>query len=194
MQTLIFATSNKGKLAELRALLGEGWVVKSASDFPHLPEVEEDRDTFEGNAAKKAHAFAEALGLWALADDSGLCVDALDGRPGVYSARYADGDDARISRLLKELEGTPEAARTGRFVCSMCLAGPAGQERFSRGLCEGRIGFEKRGSNGFGYDPIFYLPDGRTLAEYSRDEKSAISHRGAAFRQILPAIAELAGT
>jgi XTP/dITP diphosphohydrolase len=191
MQALIFATTNQGKLAELRALLGEGWEVKSAADFPHLPEVEEDRDTFEGNAAKKAHAFASALGLWALADDSGLCVDALDGRPGVWSARYGADDQARIARLLGELSPTPEAARTARFVCALCLAGPEGEEKRSFGTCEGRIGLEQRGSNGFGYDPIFYLPDGRSLAEYTRDEKSAISHRGAAFRAMLPALRAL---
>lgn len=191
MQTLVFATSNAGKLAELRALLGAGWLVKSAADFPHVPEVEEDRDTFEGNASKKAHAFASALGLWALADDSGLCVDALDGRPGVFSARYGDSDEHRISKLLGELAKTPDERRTARFVCVLALASPDGREQLTRGTCEGRIGHQKRGSNGFGYDPIFYLPDGRALAELSRDEKSAISHRGAAFRLMLPSITRL---
>lgn len=189
--SLVFATTNQGKLSELRALLGPSWIVKSAADFPHLPEVEEDRDTFEGNAAKKAHAFAEALGLWALADDSGLCVDALRGGPGVFSARYGVSDDARIARLLGDLMQVPDAERTARFVCAMALAGPQGEERATRGACEGRIGHEPRGTNGFGYDPIFYLADGRSMAELSKDEKSAISHRGAAFRLIVPHIEAL---
>lgn len=189
--SLVFATTNQGKLTELRALLGPSWIVKSAADFPQLPDVEEDRDTFEGNAAKKAHAFAQALGLWALADDSGLCVDALHGGPGVFSARYGASDDARIARLLGDLKQVPDAQRTARFVCAMALAGPRGEERATRGACEGRIGYEPRGTNGFGYDPIFYLADGRSMAELSTDEKSAISHRGAAFRLIVPQIEAL---
>lgn len=189
--SLVFATTNQGKLSELRALLGPSWIVKSAADFPHLPEVEEDRDTFEGNAAKKAHAFAQALGLWALADDSGLCVDALHGGPGVFSARYGVSDDARIARLLGELLLVSDAERTARFVCAMALAGPHGEERATRGACEGRIGHQPMGTNGFGYDPIFYLANGRSMAELSKDEKSAISHRGAAFRLIVPQIEAL---
>jgi XTP/dITP diphosphohydrolase len=190
-RTIVFASSNKGKAAELRALLGEDWVVKTAADFPQLPEVDEDRDTFEGNAAKKAQAFASALGLWALADDSGLCVDALGGRPGVYSARYAADEAARIARLLKELDGVPDAQRTARFECALCLAGPRGQQQLTRGTCAGRIGHVPKGTNGFGYDPVFLFADGRTLAELSRDEKSAVSHRGAAFRLMLPHLARL---
>lgn len=181
-RVIVFASSNRGKADEVRALLGSSWVVKTAADFPHLPEVDEDRDTFEGNASKKAHAFARALKHWALADDSGLCVDALGGRPGVHSARYAPTDGERITRLLKELEGV--ASRSARFECALCLAGPDGQEHLTRGRCEGGIGFVPRGTHGFGYDPIFLMPDGRTLAELSRDEKSAVSHRGAAFRQM----------
>lgn len=190
-RSLVFATSNQGKLRELRVLLGPAWTVLSASDFPHLPEVEEDAPTFEGNAAKKAHAFARALGLWALADDSGLCVDALEGRPGVLSARYAATDGARIARLLEELTEVPEARRTARFVCAMALVSPDGAERMTRGTCEGRIGHLAKGSHGFGYDPVFYLPDGRSLAELSTEEKSAVSHRGAAFRLIVPHIEAL---
>lgn len=191
-RTLVFATTNQGKVGELRALLGEGWVVQTAADFPHLPEVEEDRDTFEGNAQKKAQAFAAALGLWALADDSGLCVDALDGRPGVHSARYGADDRGRIARLLAELQGVPAERRGARFECALCLAGPGGAPlEVTRGRCLGAIGFEPRGSHGFGYDPVFVFPDGRTLAELSRDEKSAVSHRGAAFRALLPLLERL---
>jgi|APLak6261675434_1056106.scaffolds.fasta_scaffold01335_5 XTP/dITP diphosphohydrolase len=186
MRTLVFASSNKGKIAELQALLGAGWVVKSAVDFPEIPEVAEDRDTFEGNAAKKAHTFAKATGLWALADDSGLVVDALDGRPGVYSARYAPTEPERIAKLLEELEGVPPERRTARFQCVLCLAYPDGTERFTSGTCEGRIAFAPRGTHGFGYDPVFELPNGKMMAELTKDEKSALSHRGHAFRAMLP--------
>ena len=184
MKTLVFGSSNHGKVLELEALLGPAWLVKSAAEFPGLGEVEEDRDTFEGNAAKKAHAFADHSGSIALADDSGLVVDALDGRPGVYSARYAPTAEERIRKLLGELAGVPEEKRTARFVCVLCLAAPGGVEFFARGTCEGRIGLDPRGTGGFGYDPVFLLPDGRSMAELSRDEKSAISHRGAAFREM----------
>ena len=188
MRELVFASSNAGKLRELQALLGDGWSVKSAKDFPEIPEVDEDRDTFEGNAAKKAHTFAKATGLWALADDSGLVVDAMDGRPGVDSARYALTEAERIEKMLGELKGVPLEKRTARFVCSLCLASPSGEERFTRGTCEGAIGFERKGSHGCGYDPIFVLPNGKTMSELSVDEKSALSHRGPAFRAMLPQI------
>lgn len=186
MRQVVFASSNAGKIKELQALLGEGWSVKSASDFPHIPEVIEDAATFEGNAAKKAHAFARATGLWALADDSGLVVDALQGRPGVFSARYAPTEAERIQKLLAELKDVPQAQRTARFVCVLCLASPAGEERFTTGSCEGSIGYAPQGEHGFGYDPIFVLPQGKTMSELTRDEKSALSHRGHAFRAMLP--------
>ncbi|MDP2272031.1 MAG: RdgB/HAM1 family non-canonical purine NTP pyrophosphatase [Archangium sp.] len=186
MRTVVFASSNAGKLRELQALLGEGWLVKSAQDFPEIPEVDEDADTFEGNAAKKARTFAKATGLWALADDSGLVVDALGGRPGVYSARYAPTEPERIEKLLAELKDVPPAKRTARFVCVLCLASPSGEERFTRGTCEGVIGLTRKGTHGFGYDPVFELPNGKTMSELTRDEKSALSHRGHAVRAMLP--------
>lgn len=186
MRQLVFASSNPGKIKELQALLGEGWEVKSAKDFPQIPEVIEDADSFEGNAAKKARTFAKETGLWALADDSGLVVDAMGGRPGVYSARYAPTEGERISKMLGELQGVPSERRSARFVCVLCLAMPSGEERLTRGTCEGSIGFAPKGSQGFGYDPIFVLPDGKTMSELSREEKSAISHRGNAFRAMLP--------
>lgn len=191
MRELVFASSNAGKIKELQALLGEAWRVKSARDFPHIPEVVEDAPTFEGNAAKKAHAFARATGLWALADDSGLVVDALDGRPGVYSARYAPTESERIDKLLGEMKAVPAERRTARFRCVLCLASPGGEERFTTGACEGVIGFERKGVHGFGYDPVFVLPSGKTMSELSRDEKSALSHRGHAFRAMLPHLAAL---
>jgi XTP/dITP diphosphohydrolase len=188
LQTLVFATGNAGKLKELEALLGDEWRVKSAKDFPEIAEVIEDADTFEGNAAKKAHAFAKATGLPALADDSGLVVDALGGAPGVYSARYAPTESERIDKLLGAMNGKTE--RTARFVCVLCLARPDGTEIFARGTCEGVIGTERRGANGFGYDPVFMMPSGKSMAELTRDEKSAVSHRGNAFRLMLPALQE----
>jgi len=191
MRTLVFASSNAGKIAELKALLGDAWLVKSAADFPSIPEVDEDRDTFEGNAAKKAHTFAKATGAWALADDSGLEVDALGGRPGVYSARYAPTVEERNQKLLGELQGVADPQRTARFRCVLCLAFPDGSERLTSGVCEGRIGHAPKGTHGFGYDPIFVLPSGKTMAELTRDEKSALSHRGAAFRQMKAVLEEL---
>lgn len=192
MRTLVFASSNKGKIAELKALLGDAWDVKSASDFPQIPEVDEDRDTFEGNAAKKAHTFAKATGVWALADDSGLEVDALQGRPGVYSARYAPTEEERIEKMLGELQGVPDEKRTARFRCVLCLAFPDGTERFAKGTCEGAIGHAPRGTHGFGYDPIFVLPGGKTMSELTRDEKAGLSHRGHAFRKLKTVLDELA--
>lgn len=189
MRTLVFATTNAGKLRELRGLLGDGWEVKSAADFPRVPEVEEDGDTFEANAEKKARAFAEATGLLALADDSGLCVDALHGAPGVYSARYGRSDAQRVMRLLAELDGTPVAERAAHFECALCLWAPDGPRGSTHGRCDGRIALAPRGDGGFGYDPVFELPDGRTLAELTPDEKSAVSHRGQAFRRLVSLLA-----
>ncbi len=190
-RTLVVATSNRGKVRELEGLMGAGWTLRTALDFPHLPEVAEDAPTFEGNAALKAHAFARALGCWALADDSGLCVDALGGRPGVLSSRYAPTDAARMARLLEELKGVPDQRRTARFECALCLAGPSGEECFTRGTCEGWIGHAPRGAHGFGYDPLFEVGGGRTLAELSPEEKAACSHRGKALRAMVSELERL---
>ena len=184
---LLFATTNAGKLRELRGLVGEGVEVVSLKDLPPLPEPREDGETFEENALKKARAYCEATGLPALADDSGLCVDALGGRPGVHSARYAEGDDrARYEKLLGELTGVPEAQRTAHFVCVLCFLVPGGEPRFERGECEGRIGHAPRGAHGFGYDPVFLLTADKTMAELTSEQKASISHRGAAFRKMRP--------
>lgn len=192
MNLLLFATTNQGKLAELRALVGAEFSVLSAADFPSVGEVEEDQPTFDGNALKKARAFAAASGLWALADDSGLCVDALQGRPGVHSARYGSSDAARVHRLLDELKGVEPQRRSARFICALALVSPGGEISMTTGTCEGRIGEVPKGTNGFGYDPIFVLPSGKTMAELTREEKSAISHRGAAFRSMLPNLRRIA--
>jgi XTP/dITP diphosphohydrolase len=190
-RTLVFATTNKGKLIELRNLVGDDWSLRGSADFPEVGEIVEDQETFEGNAIKKATVFARHSGNWALADDTGLCVDALDGRPGVQSARYAADDAARIARLLGELKLVSRDRRTARFVCVLALVSPAGEVFTSRGTCEGLIGETPKGRNGFGYDPIFELASGACLAELSLEEKSRLSHRGAAFRGMAAHLSKL---
>jgi XTP/dITP diphosphohydrolase len=191
---LLFATHNAGKLRELRQLVGSLFEVVSLGDLPEMPEVREDESTFEGNARKKATAYARASGLPSLADDSGLCVDALGGRPGVLSARYVPGSDAdRVAKLLEEVRGVPEAQRGAEFRCALSLALPDGEHVIETGRCAGRIGTAPRGQNGFGYDPIFVLPkQGRTMAELTSEEKSQVSHRGEAFRRMRPHLVALA--
>ena len=188
MMELVVATRNKGKLKELGALL-EGLVstVRSAAEFPDFPETVEDGATFEANALKKAREAMHHTGLPALADDSGLVVDTLDGRPGVISARFAgegatDADNNR--KLLAELAGIPAGERQGAFVCVMAYVDPDGTERTFSGRVGGLILTEARGDGGFGYDPLF-LVDGfcSTMAELSLEEKNRISHRGQALQQ-----------
>ena len=180
---LLIATRNAGKMKEIRAILElPGVEVVGADELPGLPDVIEDRDTFEGNATKKAVEMAAASGLLTLADDSGLEVDALGGEPGVYSARYAgepSNDAANNSKLLTALDGITE--RTGRFRCAIALATPDGRSQTVDGRCEGTIGAEPRGDGGFGYDPLF-IPDGydHSFGELDPDVKHGISHRGAA--------------
>lgn len=179
---LVIATRNAGKWREVAALLeGLPLEVVSLQDYPACPEADEPCDTFAGNAAHKAKLAAAYTGCLALADDSGLVVDALAGRPGVQSARYGPDDAGRIARLLEELAEVPEAQRTARFVCVIALADPGGQVACWEGSCEGVIAYAPRGEQGFGYDPVF-IHEGRSFAELSRDEKAAVSHRGQALR------------
>jgi XTP/dITP diphosphohydrolase len=187
---LLFATTNAGKLKELRGLVGDAVEVVSLKDVPPVPEPVEDGETFEANAEKKARAYAQATGLPSLADDSGLCVDALGGRPGVHSARYAPGDDrARYEKLLEELICVPEEQRTASFRCALCLALPDGKSHLEVGRCEGRILHGPRGEHGFGYDPVFFIPAlGKTMAELTSEEKAGVSHRGEAFRKMRPVL------
>ncbi len=188
---LVLATRNAKKVEEIRRITaGLPITVLSLADFPDCPETVEDRDTFEGNAVKKAVEVCCCTGKAALADDSGLEVDALDGAPGVLSARYAggsgSGNDARNSaKLLAELAAIPAEKRGGRFVCCIALAIPKGEIKTFFGTVEGRIGQEPKGANGFGYDPVF-LPEGheRTFAEMSAAEKDGMSHRGRALLQL----------
>lgn len=183
----IIATHNQKKLKELSRILKPlGIEAVTAADLGiELDEVEETGSTFEENAFLKASAACRQTGLPAVADDSGLQVDALNGAPGVYSARYAgEGatDTDRNNKLLHEMAGIPDEKRSARFVSAICCVFPSGDKICARGECEGKIGYEPKGENGFGYDPIFVVPDGRTYAQLSDEEKDAISHRGNALR------------
>lgn len=184
---LILASRNPGKLRELQELLsGFGVEVLLESQVGLDLEVEETGTTFEENSLLKARAVMEAAGLAAIADDSGLEVDALNGAPGIYSARYGglDSDEARTALLLKRLEAVPDAQRTARFVSVLTACLPDGRVIQARGTCEGRITRAPLGSGGFGYDPVFLVPElGQTFAEMSAEEKNRISHRANALRQ-----------
>lgn len=187
LTTLVIATHNEGKKKELCDLLtGFPVRIKSLNDFGTLPEVEESGNTFDQNAYLKAATMARILGLPALADDSGLIVEALDGAPGVHSARYAGQyatDEQRYMKLLKEMDGRND--RRAAFVCVVSIAVPTGAALTYEGRCEGLIAREPAGENGFGYDPIFYFPPlGRTFAQLSGHEKNKVSHRGKALKEI----------
>ncbi|WP_242369418.1 RdgB/HAM1 family non-canonical purine NTP pyrophosphatase [Adlercreutzia muris] len=201
MKTVVIATNNAHKVSEIRSALNfEGWEFKTLAEAGLASAPVEDADSFEGNARIKARAAAEAVraaGLTAavLADDSGLAVDALDGAPGVYSSRYAgaDGDDgANNAKLLAELVAVPDGERTARFVCTLVFMDEDGTETVARGTIEGAIGREARGSEGFGYDPLF-IPDAfggaLTLAEVPQARKNAVSHRGNALRALRDSLA-----
>ncbi len=183
----IIATHNQKKLAELRRILSPLGIEALTADEAGVSfdDVEETGGTFEENAQIKARALFNGSGFGTIADDSGLCVDALGGAPGIYSARYSGehGNDAdNIALLLKNMENVPESERTARFVCSICCVMPSGEEFTVRGECEGKIGCECVGDGGFGYDPVFMLPDGRSMAQLTKEEKDAISHRGNALK------------
>jgi len=196
---IVLATRNQGKVRELRGLLqGTGVEVLSLDTFPDAPEVEETGGTFAENALLKALSAARHTGLVSLADDSGLVVDALEGRPGVYSARFAGPDatdEANNQKLMAELQAVPPERRTGRFRSAVAIAAPDGRTRVVHGACEGVILDTPRGSNGFGYDPLFLVPAyGQTLAELPLEEKNRISHRGQALRLALQELPDFLGT
>ncbi|MDW7645871.1 MAG: XTP/dITP diphosphatase [Desulfuromonadales bacterium] len=187
---LVVATRNQGKLKEIRRLLMDTGVnVRGLDEFPGVPEVEEDGDSFEANARKKAETVAATVGLWTLADDSGLTVDALGGRPGVHSARYAgpEATDAdNNAKLIQELAEVPRIQRKGAFNCCMALSRPGEPTRVFHGRIEGLLLDEPRGEGGFGYDPLFLVREyGKTMAELAIEVKNRISHRGQALRQAL---------
>jgi XTP/dITP diphosphohydrolase len=199
MIKLLVATNNPGKVREYEALL-EGlpltltYLVQEGLDV----EVEETGSTFAENARLKAMAYARASDLWTLADDSGLEVDALGGEPGTYSARYAGqgaSDEDRYRLLLRKLEGVPWEQRTARFRCVIAVATPQGEIRTAEGTCEGIIAFEPKGEHGFGYDPVFYMPEhGQTMAELELEVKNRISHRARAAEGAREILQELLGS
>jgi len=186
---LVIATKNKGKIWEIRDILSNCGDIEilSSGDLIDPPVVIEDGETFEDNARKKAIALSRHAKLPALADDSGLVVDALGGKPGVYSARYGGeglGDAERNALLLKHMEKIPDGKRTARFVCVIALAMPGGDVHIAHGSVEGEISREPRGSGGFGYDPVFLIPElGKTMAELPMAEKNEISHRARALKE-----------
>ncbi|MBM4307457.1 MAG: XTP/dITP diphosphatase [Deltaproteobacteria bacterium] len=186
---LIVATRNQGKVREIRnALKGLGFRIRGLIDFKDLPEVEEDGSSFIENGLKKARFYCQFLGKLTIADDSGLEVDALRGKPGIYSARYAGiraSDQENRKKLLNELEGVPASKRGAGFKCVIAMVSPDGWELVTEGSCRGRIGYKEIGTRGFGYDPIFVLPRCRkTMAQLSLEEKNKISHRGKALRKL----------
>lgn len=204
---IVLATRNPGKVRELRAVLGRMGVeaigLEEIDPDRRIPEPPEDGDSFAENARAKAAYYARATGLLALADDSGLVVDALNGAPGTHSARYAAGecppgagrgriDSANNARLLRQLAGVSDERRTARFVCHLALSDAGHVLIESDGLIEGRIGHEPRGRNGFGYDPLFFVPElGCTTAELPEDRKNDFSHRGQATRKFAAMLKEL---
>ncbi|MDO4339897.1 MAG: XTP/dITP diphosphatase [Eubacteriales bacterium] len=189
MKKIIFATGNEDKMKEIREILSDlDAEVLSLKDAGIKADIVEDGKTFEENAQIKAKAICEMTGEIVLADDSGLEIDYLNKEPGIYSARYMGEDTSyriKNAKLIQRLEGVPDEQRTARFVCAIAAAFPDGTVKTVRGTMEGRIGYEEKGENGFGYDPIFYLPEyGCTSAELTMEEKNKISHRGNALRAI----------
>ncbi|MBS7345642.1 MAG: XTP/dITP diphosphatase [Caryophanon sp.] len=188
MKQVVIATKNKGKAKDFEALFHPfGIEVVTMFDVAPDMDIEETGTTFEQNAILKAETLAKELNTLVIADDSGLMVDALGGEPGVYSARYAGDhdDEANIVKVLEKLQGVGAEERTARFMCALAIAGPEVATQTVFGTCEGVILEEKRGTNGFGYDPIFFVPQlDRAMAELTPSEKAAISHRGNAIRKL----------
>jgi XTP/dITP diphosphohydrolase len=189
MKEVIIATKNRGKAKEFEDIFRlRGYQVKTLLDYPEIEDIEETGTTFEENAILKAEAVSKRLNKIVISDDSGLMVDVLEGRPGVYSARYAGeqkNDEENIDKVLTELTGIPENKRTARFYCALALAVPGQKTVTVSGTCEGRILEERRGTNGFGYDPIFYVSEKQlSMAELSSEEKNRISHRANAMKEL----------
>ena len=196
MDKIVFATTNAGKIKEIKEILADFDVeVASMKEMNITADIEENGATFEENSLIKARAISKLTGLPALADDSGLEVDYLNGEPGIYSARYLGRDtdyDYKNNYIIDKLKEAKGEERSARFVCVISLVLPDGREFVKKGVMEGRIGYEIKGENGFGYDPIFYLPEyGKTSAEISAEEKNKISHRGKALSAMKELIASL---
>lgn len=193
MREIIIATKNAGKVKDFETLFSpKGFKVKSLLDFPEIEDVEETGVTFAENATLKAEAISSALNKPVIADDSGLAIDALNGEPGVYSARYAGenkDDNANIEKVLQKLNDVPFEKRTARFHCALAIAVPGKRTEIVEGTCEGHILEEKRGENGFGYDPIFFVEKWRcSMAELTKEQKNQISHRANALQKLAPLI------
>ncbi|MBC1473224.1 XTP/dITP diphosphatase [Listeria grandensis] len=196
MKKLVIATNNVGKAQEFEKLFGaHGIEILTLADFPEIGEIEETGTTFAENAALKAETVANQIGQVVIGDDSGLIVDALDGAPGVYSARYAGNqhnDADNNEKLMKELRDVPKSARQARFHCTLAIAFPDEATQFFTGECEGEILALPQGKNGFGYDPLFYLPEfDKSMAEITPDQKNKISHRGKALEKVAKNIDQL---
>lgn len=195
---IIFATGNEGKMCEIRMILGDlGVPVLSLKEAGVQADIDENGKTFEENACIKARAIQKLTGQIVLADDSGLVIDCLNGEPGIYSARYMGENtsyDVKNRNLIERLQGVPDQERTARFECVIAAALPDGRVLTTYGAMEGRIGYEIAGTNGFGYDPIFYLPQyGCTSAEISLEQKNEISHRGKALRAMKEELKKIVG-
>jgi XTP/dITP diphosphohydrolase len=193
VREIIIATKNAGKVKDFETLFSpKGFKVKSLLDFPEIEDVEETGVTFAENAKLKAEAISSALNKPVIADDSGLAIDALNGEPGVYSARYAGenkDDNANIEKVLQKLNDVPFEKRTARFHCALAIAVPGKRTEIVEGTCEGHILEEKRGENGFGYDPIFFVEKWRcSMAELTKEQKNQISHRANALKRLAPLI------
>lgn len=197
---ILIATTNPGKAAELQAMLDLDIDWLTLADFPDVSDVKEDGATFIENACKKALGYARATGIWTIADDSGLVVDALHGGPGIESARFSGEKDVdrtlidhkNIAKVLKLLNGVPAEKRTARFVCSLCLATPDEILIETQGTLEGLVADREIGGNGFGYDPVFFVPDlKKTVAQLTPEQKNEISHRGNAIRKLKPLLTNL---
>ena len=197
---ILVATTNPGKMEELSSMLDVDVDFKSLTDFADVPEVVEDGETFAQNAQKKALGYAKVTGVWTIADDSGLVIDDLDGAPGVNSARFSGEkpkdrtliDHRNIEKVLELMKTVPDEKRTARFVCNLCLASEEKVLLHTEGLLEGFITKSQIGENGFGYDPIFFIPQlNKTIAQLTAEEKNAISHRGNAIRKLTPLLVGL---
>jgi XTP/dITP diphosphohydrolase len=193
MLEIIIATKNLGKVKEIKDILDNSNIkILTKKDFPQLPKIDEDGKTFQENALKKACKISEYTGKVCLADDSGLEIDYLEGKPGIYSSRWGNNDEERINKVLNLLENVPENKRNAKFVCVLVLAFPDGRKYMVKEECPGKISFIPRGKYGFGYDPIFLIPEyNQTFAELGDKIKNQISHRGKAMRRIINIINEL---
>jgi len=193
MLEILIATNNLGKVKEIKDILSNSKIkILTMKDFPHLPKIEEDGKTYQENAFKKAGKISEYTGKICLADDSGLEINYLKGKPGIYSSRWGNSDEGRINKVLRLLEDVPKNKRNAKFVCAAVLVFPNGKIYMVKEECKGNITFNPKGEHGFGYDPIFMVPEyNKTFAELGDKIKNQISHRGKAMRKMIDIIKEL---